>query len=346
MTISEFHAKYAHETQPDVHSIFKKWANEKMVDDFLGTPLMAGVLIGDLLVGDALIDQSAADLVSPAVLDGFRNLMKEKADTVMEVRERLLEKAAISHNAVEGLISKVQGQMGEDAFINHVGNAASLAKSGSQEGWDVLVRTEYGHRYVQVKVFNDADGVIEKIGETLEKLKTGLIQGDGEIVKDIEFAVNDDIFDEVQAKVASRNWGTKIFKIGATQDELRSQLQTAALGPWDAFFGELLKGTASAAALHGAVNGFLLWKGIKDRNEAIEDTIYSTLTSASGIATSYAAELFLLAAGPAGALCSVGVGMTTRALMKRLFDRRFFAQGLNEGNRQLFELCGQLAGSV
>jgi hypothetical protein len=57
--------------------------------------------------------------------------MKGKVNSYDDVRRILLEKLDKNEASVWGIISKIQGQIGENEFVRHAGSYAHLAKSGS-----------------------------------------------------------------------------------------------------------------------------------------------------------------------------------------------------------------------
>lgn len=350
MTIQEFAQKYGGDPKP-ICSIVDQWVLEKKVDDLLGAALNGGIVIGDLLQGGQLIDSIPLE-----VRGAFKELMKEKADTLDEIKAHILEKAATSNQSLDGLLNKIQGPMGELAFKNNVGGGAELASLGNQRGWDV--RVPHGSdefQYVQVKVYEDADGVIRKMQQVQEELAAGLIKDGEDIVRTIDFAVNEEIFDDVQEMARERGLPFQILRIGEKREHFRDALiearECAGVTPLENFFQELMGGVVTGSALHAAVNGFLYWKGAKEEREAIEDTLYDSLVTAGGLSSAYLAEAVLLAqlesavvvlASPIGAAALAGVGMYTRAVLRRLADRRHFAKRLMLGNqrlRQTLEKC-------
>lgn len=344
----------SHDTgKQNADNIFRQWVHEKEVDSFLTTPVTGGVLVGDLLCGDGLEDQ-----VSPELLEACSDLMKEKADSFDEVRQILLEKLENGDASVRGWISKIQGQIGENEFINHVGSNAHLAESGSQEGWDVAIEhSDKATQWVQVKTYSDANGVMEHIHKVQEKVDAGLIKDGDQIVDKIDFAVPENIVDEVREKVQAAGIDIEVLTIPMTTNEARAVVSEAVdnVGPeaLSHFFGELLGGTLTAAALHGAVNGFLVYKGAKDRSQFMDDTVFSTGISSGGLSAAFVTEAALhklstyaaFLGGPTTWAATFGVGMTARMYLKRVADRRNVAERLVEGNHQLLAMTAGIAGA-
>lgn len=346
MKIEDFLEKYA---TPDVRSInetVRNWALEKRIDDFL---IFTTSIVGDWWGGDGL-----ADAISPKVAAAFRDLMHEKADSYLEVKRILLEKDSKS---LDGLINKIQGQLGENEFVKQTHGMATLAESGSQKGWDVHI----GHtdQYIQVKIYEDPDQVIKKMKKVNMQIEDGEIT-DGEIaVTSVDFAVNADIFEEVRQKAVELGLQNKVFKINTTRAEVRGELESSAenvIEPIENFFGELLGDMVPLASLYAASNAFLVWYGAKEASTGVEDFFYGSITGAAGVAAGSLTETILtqaalmieveiiasFLAGPAGLLVPVAA-ISTKAILRRLADRRFTIRRLAEGNCHIESLCTSIA---
>ena len=122
MTILEFIEEYGKDIRP-AEEIFRQWALEEKIDDFLGTQVMGGVIIADLWKDGQLIDS-----VPEEVRAGFEVLMKEKADTIHEIKALLLQNAKEGEKNLEGLLNKIQGQIGENLFKESVKGATLAPK--------------------------------------------------------------------------------------------------------------------------------------------------------------------------------------------------------------------------
>ena len=357
MSIRRFVQKHGAAPRRPVKSVIANWLREKKAKDFLGQEIMAGILVADLLENPGLIDHRVPEELRLA----FKNLMGEKRDSHSEIIDLIKEKLEISPNSIDGLRWKIQGQLGEDVFVSKVGEAAKLAGSGSQEGWDVSIHHSDHVQYVQVKVYADADQVIEKIKQVNDKLSNGLIANEsGSIVENIDFAVNDDIFEEVHQRVEELGLQNKILNIGKTHAEIQEAMKlgvdVAKDGPFDAFFSELIGGIVAASAIHAASNAFLVWWGAKEQTRAIDDTLYSSAISAGGIGATMLTEAVLVEAalfaelevaaaiisGPIGGVLLLGVGIGARGLLKRITDRRHTSERLQKGNQELAKLCNRL----
>jgi hypothetical protein len=354
-TIDHFAETYHGDARP-VDEVIDRWVLEKRVADFLGARILGGVMIADLMVGDRLVDT-----IPPDVKAGFFHLMGDQAATREEVAQIIIQKAADSREAVVGLMNKIQGQLGEDAFVRAVGHAAALAPSGSQEGWDIVVHHEGFSQYVQVKVYKNANKAIQALNELQQKVDAGQLHDGAHVIHSVDFAVNADIYDDVSRKASELGFRAHILNLGVTRDDLRDHLNQAvdhvSGAPLHHFFHELLGGVESSAALHAAANAFLVYKGAKEAAVAVEDAAYSTLVSAGGLLAAHATDALAVHAamfaglekaaailsGPAGAVVIFGVGMGARGLLRRIADRRHVAKRLRDGNARFLELVETLA---
>ena len=109
ITIAEFDDRYSDSPTQSFRTICDRWDKEEELDNLLQTAVGAGVVLGNMLVGDGLNDQ-----ISPELLDGFAELMGQKADSYDEVRSILLDKLQNGEKSVFGLVNKIKGQIGEN----------------------------------------------------------------------------------------------------------------------------------------------------------------------------------------------------------------------------------------
>jgi len=351
-TIEEFASKYSDGNEQPIQGIIDEWIHEKEVDDFLSASVGSGVLLGDFLVGDGLQDQ-----ISPELFNGFKALMGEKADSFEEIRSILMEKLNDGDSAVRGFISKIQGQIGENVFLENAGDYAHLAESGSQEGFDVVVHPPgEATQWIQVKTYSDANHVMSHIRKVQEKVDAGAILDHGEVVNKIDFAVPENIFTEVTEKTKAAGFDIDILKIPMTSDEAREVVSEGVsnIGPeaMSQFFGELLVGSLTSTAFHAMANGFLVYKGAKDRSDWLGDTALASAISTGGLAAAFTTEALFhkLAAsaafmgGAATMVSSMAVGISARMYLKRIADRRKVVTRLADDNAELRELSTQLKG--
>ncbi|MDB5344738.1 MAG: hypothetical protein JWP89_3115 [Schlesneria sp.] len=306
----------------------------KLHTDAIGT----GVMVGDALHGDGFRDQIPSEL-----RDAFRALMHKKADSYNEMRQILADKIrdgdgdflSFRDRRVQGFVSKLKGQIGENLFKEHAGAAAQLAESGCQEGWDVVVAQRDGlHEYVQVKLYANADNVIRKMREVHEKVSNGLIEGvNGETIERIDFAIPENIADAVKERIANQFpelIDIKIHTVGisatAAADIVHEGLNNVGPEALEHLFDELLGGTMTAGALHALANGFLWYKGAKDFSDAFADTMASTALSTSGICLGLLAST-LTNSTP----ISFAIGIGGRTILSRFARSRWsFADFLEE----------------
>jgi len=316
MDIKTFCEQYGQRRRP-VDDVLGKWRVEQ-VDSFLDNLVASGVLLSDLAIGDGLRDQ-----ISPALLEGFA-----KADTYDEVREILRKQLALGKESVDGLVNNIKGRIGENMFVKEAPPGARLAKFGNQEGWDVAIDRADGTQYVQVKMYKDANGVLRHMREVQEKVEKGVITDGGKAVNHIDFAVPSDIHEEVVNAALNdttlRN--IEVLKIDITADQAGSIVKEGVnnVGPdaLEHFFGELLGDIAMAGSLHAAVNGFLLYKGAKEFEEAMADTAFATAISAAGFTAAMVTEFILKASRLGGPACIL-VGVGTRAFLSRVARSRW-----------------------
>ena len=267
-----------------------------------------------------------------------------KAASLSGVRAYVLEKIQDGPESLGGLFNTLQGRLGEFQFKKLANGMADLPTKTNQEGWDVVSRASGEPRYIQVKVYNDAQGALEKVREVEEKLKAGLIEGEnGELVSNIDFAVNSEIYQELKEKIEAEGLATKVLDLGASREAIRGRLEVMANEvdhTLEDFFLDILGGVVAAGALHAIVNGFLVYNRAKAWNQAVEDSIYSSTVSGVGIATAATTEYIIanyitFIGGPMMAVAVLGAGISARSIARRIGDRRHFAKWLSEDNRRL-----------
>jgi hypothetical protein len=307
------------------------------------------------IAGDALLGGSLLDQIPDAVQDAFVNLMKEEANSVSEmlaILESRLTAAdggfcSFNDRSVMGFVSKLKGQIGENLFKSHIGTAASLAKSGSQEGWDVAVQQADGaFEYVQVKLWGSASGVVGHMQDVQKKALNGGLTGiNRESVSKVFFAVPDDIREDVMRLAQKHDVADMIYHTTvpiSSEDASRLvQDAMASVGPEQLthFFSELLKGAVAAGALHAAVNGFLMYKESKDFASAAADTITDTLVSTAGVGIAMLAERFIHSA-----LMSSAVGISARFFIGHVTRSRWdFAEFLENSLTETESLMARLS---
>jgi hypothetical protein len=356
MNVEEFCRRHGGDARP-IDEIVRGWIAQKEARQFVDAALLAGILITDLASGDGL-----ADRVAPELHEAFANLMGGKADTRVEIEARIRALIENGEESVLGLMNKIQGQLGEDAFVQaarSIGLDAHLADSGSQEGWDVLIHDGGSSRYVQVKVYDQASAAAAHLDALKAKVDAGQIMGSGEAVERLDVAVNSEIYEQLAERAQRIGYPGNILDLGTTREAFRATLEDSfdsVRSPLAHYFGELSAAGAMPAALHGISNAFLVYKGAKDKRVAAIDTAISSGISLAALCAAHAAdealghalmlwdmhEASLVMVEPVSGMIIVTVGMTTRALLRRLADRRVVIARLELGNevveRQIREL--------
>ncbi|MBI2486456.1 MAG: hypothetical protein HYW01_05775 [Deltaproteobacteria bacterium] len=350
MTIKEFYDIYSSSQTQSIRTICGRWEKEEQLDKLLQTPITTSVVLGDLMAGDGLNDQISSDL-----LDGFSKLMENKADSYDEVRSILLSKLHDGDSSVFGMINKIKGQIGENQFIQVAkaeGLSARLADLGNQEGYDVAIDHADGTtRYIQVKMYGDAAGVVEHIQKVNQKLAEGVVISDGDrAVRAIDFAVPADISEEVRAQAAELGIEVNVLPIPMTAHEAREIVQEGFdnIGPeaLSNLFGQLFGAMVTVAVIHSLVNAFLLYKEAKTADQFLPDTIEETVISTGAIATGMSLELLLnqisMIGGPPTYALVLCTSIATRGVLKRLAKRQDYISWLRAQNAYLQSLNNQL----
>ena len=350
-TIEEFYERYSDGPTQSFRNICELWDKEEELDKLLHGAVVPGVVLGDLLVGDGLNDQISSEL-----LDGFANLMGQKADSYDEVRRILREKLEDGDNAVFGLINKIKGQIGENEFTQEAQDAglnARLAELGNQEAWDVAIDHADGTtQYVQVKMYSDAGGVLRHMQDVNNKLSgTEVILDGNRVVEAIDFAVPANIADEVRIQASELGIDAKVIDISMTADEAADVVQTGfnnvGHGVLTNLFGELFGASLATASLHGLANAFLVYKGAKTADRFLADTVEQTAVSTGAIAAGLSLELVLnqisMIGGPPTYALIICTSMATRGILKRVVRRQDYVSWLKVQNAHLKDLNRQIA---
>lgn len=339
MTIDEFCARHAGTTTRSIDDLVDVWGRERErdVDALLHAHVGAGVVLRDVLVGDGIVGQ-----VGPELREAFAGLMGEKADTYDKVRRILWKKLKAGDESVVGLVHKIKGQVGEHRFVAQVGAKAGarLATLGNQEGWDVAIDHAWGTQHIQVKMYSDADRVVRQMKAVGAKLARGrpILDG-GTVVERIDFAVPENIAAEVARKAKALGLDADVIPIKATAkdvgDVVWKGVNNVGPGAMKNVVKQLLGVAATAAVVHGIASTFLVYKGAKDRREALGDVAQNTAITVAGATAGAAAEFLLrramCAAGPTGILVA-GASMTTRAVFDRVLERTDHVRFLQECN--------------
>jgi len=349
-TIEEFYKRYSDGPTQSFRNICDLWDKEDELDNLLHGAVVPGVVLGDLLVGDGLNDQISSEL-----LEGFANLMGQKADSYDEVRRILRDKLQSGDNAVFGLINKIKGQIGENQFLQgaqEAGLNARLADLGNQEAWDVAIDHADGTtQYVQVKMYSDAGGVLRHIQDVNQKLSGTEVLDGNRVVEAIDFAVPANIADEVRTRAAELGIDAKVIDISVTADEAADVVQTGfdnvGPGALSNLFGELFGVSVATALLHGLANAFLVYKGAKAADRFLADTVEQTAVSTGAIASGMSLELLLnhisMLGGPPTYALVICTSMATKGILKRVVRRQDYVSWLKVQNTHLEDLNRQIA---
>lgn len=330
----------------DIQDAWRRDANRRVVDDFLGAEIYAGMTIGDALTGDGLRDQ-----ISPDLLRACSELMGEKADTYHEVRQLLLEKLDNGDASVMGFILKLQGQVGENSFIDQaraLGLEARLADSGSQKAWDVAIDHADGTtEYLQVKTYTNADGVIEHIRRANEQVLAGEVLDGTELVNSLSLAVPANIADRVIERLAAEPAlaGIKIYPMDVTAAEAAGVVQdsVANVGPeaLQHLLGQVAGPLVAASAVAALVSALMVRKRVIETEEAIKRTLETSGLTAAGLSISMALESALSKIAYVATPAAVLAGIATRMIIKRWYygrrDLLTNLRGENENLRRLLD---------
>ncbi|MDD3021336.1 MAG: hypothetical protein PHX61_10250 [Alphaproteobacteria bacterium] len=315
----------------------RRWLLEREVKEFLAYSVGGGVVLGDLLLGGGVRGQ-----ISPELLNGFQNLMGEKADSIAEIETLLLDKLIAGDDSVMGMISKIKGQIGEDYFVSAAGEMgleANLAESGSQEGWDVALGDGIGHakQYIQVKTYESADGVILKMKEVAEKVDAGIITDGDAVVRAIDFAVPHDIYAEVVSKAAELGLSSNVVSLDLTAAEASEIVQqgfnAVGLSDLNEMLSRFAVGSGTAVALHAVIAAYLMRKHNDESGNFLKDVSTQGAISSGGIATALLTESTLKVLGFAtGSIPAIGAivltSMVARGVFSRILSREHYAEWL------------------
>lgn len=334
MRIDEFCIRFGDNAR-NANEVMRQWKLEELnllvqtLQDQHDQIIGGAVVVGDALHGGTLLDQIPRELK-----DAFANLMHEKADSYAKMRTILLQAIQTSDGTfrpfdddhVRGLISKLKGQIGENLFKQHIGSAAELATSGSQEAWDVAVKqTDGAYEYVQVKLYANPHDVVRQMLKVQEKVDHGWISGcAGDTVHQIDFAVPADIAERVNdlkdchSELDSIRVLTIPINAHRAADFVREGMSNVGPDQLGHFFDELLGGAIAAGSLHAIVNGFLWYKGSKEFSQAFADAAASSAISTTGIAMGLVAETLCHSV-----MLSSAIGIGSRLFLGRLARSRW-----------------------
>jgi len=173
---------------------------------------------------------------------------------------------------------------------------------------------------------------------------------DGAPIEHIDFAVPEDIFEEVQAKVIERGLETDIlsFKMSAAEgaEIVMDGFENISEEGLEELFEQLLGSVLpSTFVLQGLVNAFLVYKGAKEADEFLADTALqasiSTMASGTGLALDALLHKLSWIGGVPTAILVTTTSMASRAIIKRVVNRNSYVDWLkndSETNRHSFLL--------
>lgn len=346
MKIEEFSSLYFSNNCKS-ESIFECWDKEKRIDELLNSSIAPGIVLFDVLHGDGVLDQ-----IKPELKKAFQDLMGDKADTYEEIRAVLLKKIELGDKSVMGMINKILGQIGENEFVKEckkLGIDAQLADSGSQKGWDIKIHHDDGtFSYVQAKMYADPDTVLDKVKHLHHNLAyEPLIDGNHHITS-IDFAVPENIYDEVVKRAHESGLYVHFYSIPMSSEEGRKLAELGFGFSADAshalgnLFSELFGSVLRAASIYTLVNAFLLYKGAKNTEEFLHDTLVQTALSSTTLSVSMSVELILRNILNVGGIPSypliLGTSIITRAMLKRIANRQNYVDWLRNQNINLNHL--------
>lgn len=344
MGMAEFARRYEGTVVRPASEIAARWERQEELDRLLATPVAGGMTLGDMMVGDGLRDQ-----ISPELLEAFHQLMGGKAQSYDQVRQILLDRLEDGPASVLGMISKVKGQVGENWFVEQaqaLGVDARLADSASQEAWDVAVEADGAMRYVQVKMYQDAAGIVEHVRDVQAKLQTpGHITDGTRPVESIEFAIPADMVAPVRERLEQLGLEADLIAMqGSAQDAgdvVQAGFDHVGTESLSHLFAQLLGAGVAAAALHGLAQSFLIYKGAKDGDTFLEDTLSSTGLTVGGLAAGIGVEAALSKLAWIGGVPTyvlvLSTSITTRCVLRRVLSRKGYVQWLAEQNEGMRE---------
>jgi hypothetical protein len=339
MNIQEFTEKYKDSKKISIREFVRRCINRKELDDLFGTEIAAGITLIDLLDGE-LNDTR----VSPQVMSVLKALMGEKMDSQSEVIPYFREMINRGDSSVDGLINKLKGTLGELKFKEAFGSGVRLAESGSQKGFDLI--TDKGE-YIQVKMYSNANSVIEAIEENAKRIKNNEMLYDGQVVRKINYAVSSNIYEELKEEGVESTYGIKLYEVPMSAQQageiVGDEINETA---WNNFFKDTFGMALTSLALHSTINTFLFVFGKKDRKEAIVDTIKSTVLTTITINIGRLAEAISLGIIPMPPIAwVVGFSSTvgSRATLKRIEKRWDWTAFMSQDNKRLKNLIFQLS---
>ncbi len=337
MKIEEFKSKYDSGVVGQMSDLLKRSVKRRRADDLLGVEITAGLTLADLLSEGRLNDAP----VSNEVKETLSALMGDKVDTQDEAINYFREVIEKGDASVEGLVNKLKGTLGELKFQQSFGDGIQLAESGSQEGFDLI--TDDG-KFIQVKMYQDAEGVIDAIEKNAEKMADYEILYDGQYVEQIDYAVSSNIYEELKSQGVETEYGIELHEVPMTAEEagniIRDEINETA---WEGFFSNALGVTVSSGALHGAINAFMYAFKKKALEDAIKDTVKSTGMTVTSVSVGYIAEGICLGLiPPLAPLVALGTSIGTRVFLRGISRKADLQEDICKNGEHLQQLVGKM----
>lgn len=323
MNIDDFSKKYG-TSRKNSNNIVNKWKNNE-VEYILDNIAFSSVFLSNAIEGDGITNRIPPDL--------FEALNKvyvtRNIETYGDARTLLREYLDKDDRAVMGFVNKVKGQIGENKFSDDLGGAARLARSPTQEGWDIVIEPKgEPPQFIQVKLYSDPKNVLKHAQENQEKIGRGQILDENSIpVDQLDYAVPHNIQLEVENMFRVAGIDSKVLPIPMTAEEgkdlVYEGLDNLSSNAIPHFFEELLAGVATPTAIAAAINSFQYARVAKAAEDAANAVFESAVLSGTAHAVGYVTEVALDSVlDTMLSATSFGVGTTTRILLKKAFKSR------------------------
>jgi len=337
MKIEEFKRKYNNGVVGKMSELFKSSVRRRRADDLLGVEITAGLTLADLLSEGRLNDTP----VSNEVKKTLSALMGDKVGTQDEAISYFRAMVEKGDASAEGLVNKLKGTLGELKFQESFGDGIQLSQSGSQEGFDLI--TNDG-KFIQVKMYQGPEGVIDAIEKNAEKIANHEIIHDGQYVEQIDYAVSSNIYEELKSQGVEAEYGIELHEVPMTAEEagnvIRDEINEAA---WEGFFNNALGVTVTAGALHGAINAYMYAFNEKAVEDAIKDTVKSTGMTVAAVSVGYIAEGICMGLiPPLAPFVALGSSVGTRFYLRGITKKCDFQEDISKNSEHLQQLVEKL----
>jgi hypothetical protein len=317
MTIEEFKSKYGTGKVGKMSDLLKKSVKRRCADDLLGIEITAGLTLADLLSEGKLNDSQVSDEVK----ETLSALMGDKVNTQEEAINYFRAMIENGDASAEGLVNKLKGTLGELKFQQSFGDGIQLSESGSQEGFDLI--TDDG-KFIQVKMYQGSDGVIDAIEKNAEKMANHEILYDGQYVEQIDYAVSSNIYEELKSQGVEAEYGIQLHEVPMTAEKagniIRDEINEAA---WEGFFSNAL--------------------GVTVLEDAIKDTVKSTGMTVASVSVGYIAEGICLGLMPPLApFMALGTSVGTRVFLRGVSRKADLQEDICKNGEHLEQLVEKL----